>query len=213
MTLDLAEGVFAVEIDGDIVFMDTKADTYLALPSRQDGGLAALLQGDAGSIADELTDIGILVRGGHRRATGAAPPPAAARDLVTSWPSARHGSLADLPHLLIGSLRTWAAIRWSSPKHWLRPIAAGRRPDMTEAEVAAAAARLPHLLLFVPFVRRCLPKAMLCRRLLSRQGISVSWVFGVRAHPFEAHCWLQWRDIVLDDRLEHVRRYTPIFHV
>jgi hypothetical protein len=35
-------------------------------------------------------------------------------------------------------------------------------------------------------------------------------VFGVVADPFQAHCWLQEGDVVVNDNLERVRRYTPI---
>jgi hypothetical protein len=213
MAFGLAAGVFAVEIDGDIVFMDMKADDYIALPLGHHGSLRALLRGDVGSVAEDLVDIGLLIRDGGNRSPAFPPEIAAGRDLVASWPSARRGSLADVPGLLVVSMRTMIAMRWSRPKGWLRRVGDQRRDDVAEAVVVAAAARLPHLLLFVPFIRRCLPRAMLCRFLLRRRGIAATWVFGVRAHPFEAHCWLQWRDIVLDDRLDHVRRYTPIFHV
>jgi Transglutaminase-like superfamily len=35
-------------------------------------------------------------------------------------------------------------------------------------------------------------------------------VFGVVADPFQAHCWLQEGDVVINDSLEKVARYTPI---
>jgi hypothetical protein len=35
-------------------------------------------------------------------------------------------------------------------------------------------------------------------------------VFGVRTHPFEAHCWLEKDRVILDDTVEHVRWFTPI---
>jgi hypothetical protein len=35
-------------------------------------------------------------------------------------------------------------------------------------------------------------------------------VFGVVADPFQAHCWLQEGDVVINDSLERVCRYTPI---
>ena len=30
------------------------------------------------------------------------------------------------------------------------------------------------------------------------------WVFGVRARPFVAHCWVQYEDMVFNDTVEHV---------
>jgi hypothetical protein len=40
-----------------------------------------------------------------------------------------------------------------------------------------------------------------------------TWVFGVQTRPFAAHCWLQHENIVLNDTVEHVTRYTPIMTV
>lgn len=38
-------------------------------------------------------------------------------------------------------------------------------------------------------------------------------VFGVIADPFQAHCWLQEGNVVLNDDLERVRKYRPILSV
>lgn len=38
-------------------------------------------------------------------------------------------------------------------------------------------------------------------------------VFGVVADPFQAHCWIQERGVVLNDDLERVGRYKPILSV
>lgn len=40
-----------------------------------------------------------------------------------------------------------------------------------------------------------------------------SWVFGVVAEPFEAHCWLQEGDVLLNDTLERSSVYCPIMSV
>ena len=42
------------------------------------------------------------------------------------------------------------------------------------------------------------------------EGIATQWLFGVRTWPFAAHCWLQIGNLVVGDRLERVRFYTPI---
>ena len=48
---------------------------------------------------------------------------------------------------------------------------------------------------------------------LATHGILVDWVFGVRADPFCAHCWLQKEDTVLNDTVEHVSTFDPIMCV
>src|SRR5690606_15762288 len=64
-----------------------------------------------------------------------------------------------------------------------------------------------------PFQRLCLYLAYLLRAFLAAQGHVVNWVFGVRTWPFNAHCWLQLGDLLLDDDLDRVRQYTPILTV
>ncbi|ANO50071.1 lasso peptide biosynthesis B2 protein [Woeseia oceani] len=36
------------------------------------------------------------------------------------------------------------------------------------------------------------------------------WVFGVTGEPFAAHCWVQEGNMVLNDTVDFVRRFTPI---
>jgi hypothetical protein len=64
------------------------------------------------------------------------------------------------------------------------------------------------------------PRAYLCLfdslamiEFLARHKVYPNWVFGVQLRPFHAHCWLQFEDAVLNDSVEHVRRYTPIMIV
>jgi hypothetical protein len=56
----------------------------------------------------------------------------------------------------------------------------------------------------------CLLHALSLRTYLAYHGISASWVFGVRMHPWAAHTWLQYGALVLDGSPEEVRFYTPI---
>ncbi len=63
---------------------------------------------------------------------------------------------------------------------------------------------------FVPFEGECLQRSFELRRLLAARGIASDWIFGVRTWPFAAHCWIQIGDLVIGDRLERVRFFTPI---
>jgi hypothetical protein len=60
---------------------------------------------------------------------------------------------------------------------------------------------------------KCLHDSLALLEFLARYGIFPSWVFGVRARPFVAHCWVQYEDIVCNDTVEHVAGYTPIMVV
>lgn len=45
---------------------------------------------------------------------------------------------------------------------------------------------------------------------LQRHSIYPAWIYGVQAAPFRAHCWLQLDDLVIDDTVERVSRFTRI---
>lgn len=68
-----------------------------------------------------------------------------------------------------------------------------------------------------PFVfsahNRCLFESLLLIEYLARYRIFPDWVFGVHMAPFNAHCWVQYGDVVLNDTLEHARSFTPIMAV
>lgn len=81
--------------------------------------------------------------------------------------------------------------------------------ERLRAEVGAFLTLLP----WVPFQGVCLYRSYLLLRILHRAGLEATWVFGVRTWPFEAHCWLQVGDLVLDDHLDHVSGYAPILAV
>jgi hypothetical protein len=59
----------------------------------------------------------------------------------------------------------------------------------------------------------CLFESLVLIEFLARYSLFPAWVFGVRARPFAAHCWVQQGDTVLNDTVEHVTRYTPIMTV
>jgi hypothetical protein len=60
---------------------------------------------------------------------------------------------------------------------------------------------------------KCLHDSLAQLEFLARYGVFPSWVFGVRARPFVAHCWVQYEDIVFNDTVEHVGGYAPIMMV
>jgi hypothetical protein len=57
---------------------------------------------------------------------------------------------------------------------------------------------------------KCLPRALGLIDLLARHNFYPSLVIAVRMKPFEAHAWVQWDDMVLNDTIDQVTRYTPI---
>lgn len=66
------------------------------------------------------------------------------------------------------------------------------------------------LRLFYPRPYLCLFDSLALVHFLARFDLYPDWVFAVRADPFEAHCWVQAGDIVLNDTTERVSSLTPI---
>ena len=56
----------------------------------------------------------------------------------------------------------------------------------------------------------CLPHSLAVAERLIRAGQPAQLVFGVRLGPFAAHCWVQQGSLVVNDRVEIVRTFTPI---
>jgi hypothetical protein len=56
----------------------------------------------------------------------------------------------------------------------------------------------------------CLFDSLVLSNYLYQYSVSTTLVLGVRSKPFGAHAWIQRRDVVLNDTLENVSRYTPI---
>lgn len=71
-----------------------------------------------------------------------------------------------------------------------------------------------HLRPFIYAARnRCLLDSLTLAEFLASYGIRATCVFGVRANPFEAHCWLQIGNHVVNETPELAQRYAPILSV
>lgn len=59
----------------------------------------------------------------------------------------------------------------------------------------------------------CLVRSVALKRHLARHALGSRLVLGVQARPFKAHCWLQHEHMILNDTLETVRDFVPLFEV
>jgi hypothetical protein len=57
---------------------------------------------------------------------------------------------------------------------------------------------------------RCLPRSIALSIRLASCGTRANVVIAVKLAPFAAHCWSQAGDVVLNDSVEEVQRYTPL---
>ncbi len=67
--------------------------------------------------------------------------------------------------------------------------------------------------LFYTLRGACLLDSLTLLHFLSAEGIHPDWVFGVKTEPFDAHCWVQQGEVLLNDAPDRVRQYSPILIV
>lgn len=213
MDLWLADGVRAIMIDEDAVFLDVAANAYFCLPAiaaalRIEGQALALC---ADGLAEDLIAAGLASR---------TPPAAPALSIAPPRRTAR----AVLDALPVDQRQR------PGPRHWRAAIAAGlrnardarrafadqlpawrdKRAGPVSAGLLADLDAFRTLSPWLPFDGVCLYRSGLLRRYLAALGHQVDWVFGVRTWPFAAHCWLQVEDLALDDEAERLVAYHPI---
>lgn len=217
----LSPAVSFTFVDGRAIFLDLSIDRYFCLEPAQQNALKVLTAGDEiGSEADALLEPlmrrGILIK--------VAQPSTPAPCRLTDLPS-RSVIEEGLPRPASWQVVA-AALRIRTTKRALR-----RRPfESIIAQLRRRKARVsgqeldPHRIwkisaafeatsLFLSPHRQCLPRSLALADQLARLGANVNLVMGVANNPFSAHCWVQHKDIVLNDRLEKVQGYTPVLVV
>jgi hypothetical protein len=210
----LRDGVHLAVVGEDLVSLDVHADAY------------GCLRGLAAAVGPLTADGQIeLSRADAAESLGAAGLlSSAARDVKMSKPRPPHPvRSAWRTETVTTSAADWRRLAraglWAMPRYWfgsfetLASSAARARPQRPESAVAAVArdARaFDQLTPFVPFQGECLFRSFLLLAFLRAGGGDADWVIGVRTYPFEAHCWLQVGDIVLDDAPERVCGFMPI---
>jgi len=200
-------------LEPDVVLLDTGQGEYLCLAQ----GAVAFAQPRVGpafildeSLAEEAAALGLTGEG----ASLAVPlPPKPVADLVghADKPLTRADRLAGLMAYL-----TVLGRYHGRPFPRLLAYAAKKRrwtPAPALAALADQVMAFRQILPWAPFQGVCLYRSFFLLAFLRRRGFDATWVFGVQTWPFEAHCWLQVGDIVLDDSLDHVRPFTPILAI
>jgi hypothetical protein len=59
----------------------------------------------------------------------------------------------------------------------------------------------------------CLLDSLTLLHFMAGYGLYPRWIFAVRTNPFLAHCWVQQDDLVFNDQLDYIRRFSPILVV
>ncbi len=60
---------------------------------------------------------------------------------------------------------------------------------------------------------RCLYDSLTIFLYLVKRGIPIDWVFGTTLFHANSHCWVEYEGVILNDTLDSVGGFTPIFSV
>lgn len=211
----LTDGVGVTAFDGFVFVLDVRNDRYCRIGGDGAAVLSSLQAG--GTIANEARSIamleakGLITRepapvSGPWIAPGVMPRPSTSLLETSAAPAA---TIADIAGMIWGCTATRLHLRVQSLHHILVELPAESARRSTTGLVALAHA-LDRARRLSPFKPRCLPDAITFVRRARRQGHAVHLVFGVKAYPFEAHCWAQTGQTVLTDPVDRVLRFAPI---
>lgn len=194
-------------LNEDLVVFDLRADRYVALPGAvlplpDDETTSGLARLDPSAEA-LLVSEGVLIEHGEDRAV--ISPPVRAMPV----PTAVLPHITDVGRVAVSLVRAGRLLRGHHCRSFDKPLLPQFSPE-EERTCGDWVTRLDAIRLLVPTPRRCLPAAMITGLFLRARGLETELVFGVRGHPFDAHCWLQRGDVLIDDELDRVRAYKPI---
>lgn len=210
MRYGLAPHVHIALVDGDVVLLDARSDRYACLPAcdaREIRTRHAARWWQEGPLVSELAAAGYLAPTDTEPVAARTLPSVCEVDLHMLGGDAPPLSVPDLTAAALAGLMTAWRLSTQRPMHWFR----SRHDQAPPPDKAIALARrFTEAQLHLPGLTRCLPRSLALLDFLARRRCPAQLVFGVRTHPFEAHCWVQAGNVVLNDTLSRIRWYTPI---
>jgi hypothetical protein len=200
-----------------VLFLDLKRDRYFALPSADNQTfMAELQQADGGTLPDRCRDM--LARFGVVDRTGGASLRVVTRQVQKPEPiDSECPPRTPLSASLL--LNVGKAVISAARQVRTRPLELVLRrrmgADTSSVAIPARAHRIAEFHAarpFIPVPRVCLHDSLALFEWLGGVRGGTQLVFGVSAHPFAAHCWVQADGMVLDDHPDNPSRFQPILH-
>jgi hypothetical protein len=239
----LARHIFVCRDEDYIVVLDLKQDRYFALEAAKTAPLGSVLSGWPGSAPTEAAApprAGVdavaapLVRRGwllEEPASGADPPvdskdatpvsaPRPETELVrpTDVIDTKLG-LRAMVAFVVASVLAKFVLRFWRFERVIHRVAVRKARRASNQPLDPERARqlvdaFDRMRVFLFSSREeCLHDSLAVVEFLALYGIFPTWVFGVRARPFVAHCWVQHTGLVFNDTVENVTTYVPIMLV
>lgn len=217
----LREGVSFCETSGRLVFLDVASDRYFCLENEADRALRRLTGGEPPTREDEtvLADLaadGLLAQASKgARPQACSPPPEPECSLIDE----------DLPVCSAALAHALWRLACSALALKVRPLGAiiastthrkaqlGPEAEAFASIAAEVAGAFKRSALIAAPLDRCLPRSFATAHALLDRKLRPDLVFGVRLHPFGAHCWVQHGRTLVNETLDQVRNFTPILVV
>lgn len=226
--IQLNPQAFACDAGGQIIFLDLGRDRYVSLDPEETEAFEAYLNPPHApspslaervrALSDHLRDEGLDRRLAPADAWTSASPAAAD---FNGFPPGRHLKIG-ADHVARFLIAAASASFQLTCLPLERVVRNARRRQAAFADMQAPDPQEVHDLVEIHRVlqplaftarNHCLFDSLSLHAFLSGYGAPVRWVFGVKRHPFLAHCWVQFGDIVCNDALEHVCLFHPIMEV
>jgi hypothetical protein len=132
----------------------------------------------------------------------------------------RQSFAADLPRLAVGHARARLSLAVRPIQSLVESVrerkarGAGKAAPADERLLRARVRAFTRLRpLFYTVRGACLLDSLTLLNFLAPEGIHPDWVFGVKTEPFDAHCWVQQGEMLLNDVPDRVRQYSPLLIV
>lgn len=220
MRYRLRDGVSFCVAGNRTVFLDIENDKYFCLPLPAEPSMQRFLQLDGRLEASDVHSLSpLLARGILVEETGAGQ----LRDHQPKCRDARrsldHGQQTPSWTGSVRALVRLRATRWKLKRRGAPAMlrlageakaALGSSPDAIEDGLAAISASFDRMGLLLTAHEQCLPRSLALSAHLSAERYAHELVIGVKMRPFDAHCWVQVGETVINDTLERTSIFAPI---
>lgn len=213
-TFRLADGIGLARFEDFVIVLDVPCDRYTKIGGKAAAILVAIA--DAHTVVPDDPALTALQRAALvTDALASDAPFLDPRSIPLPMSSVLEGGAPPRPvtrhdlGIVLDCAVSRMDLRRRTLEHVLRTMP-GPRQRRAPTEIAELARQFDGGRRLAPFRPCCLPDALAFTRHARRRGHDVRLVFGVKCHPFEAHCWAQMGQVVLTDPLERVLRFQPI---
>lgn len=229
----LGVDVYCADVGDGVIFLDLRRGHYRALTRNQTGGLASTVRDwpSAGVKAYSPEDSnGTSAIANRLLAEGLLGTQQAADRIDGSVPAGHHSfEVADVaarpfrasPTLCIRFLQAYALwrtrVRLCSFHHLVKCLRDAKRQSLMRNDPPTATSLLTAMAHFLRLRAltytardRCLLDSLVLMEFLLRNGMRPTMIIGVATRPFNAHCWLQHDEWILNDTVERTAKYAPL---